>query len=140
MRVLLDTNILISYLLHSRADSAPVLAVEAAFSGAYTLLIAGETLLELRRKVATKGYLFERINERDLEALVSLVYQTGEKIPEIRDVIPAVGRDRKDDYLIAHAAVGRADYLVTGDDDLLSLGRFPGFDIISPQRLIKLLG
>ncbi len=140
MRVLLDTNILISYLLRSRAESAPVVAVEAAFAGAYTLLIAGETLSELRHKVGTKGFLMDRITKSDLDALVTLVYQIGEKIPEIREEIPAVGRDRKDDYLIAHATIGRADYLVTGDDDLLSLGMFPGFEIISPLRFIELLG
>jgi len=140
MRVLLDTNILISYLLRSRGDSAPVVVVEAAFTGAYALLIAGETLSELRHKVGTKRFLMERITERDLEALITLLDQVGEKIPAIQEAIPAVGRDRKDDYLLAYAAVGRADYLVTGDDDLLSLGALPDFEIVSPPRLVELLG
>jgi putative PIN family toxin of toxin-antitoxin system len=139
MRVLLDTNILISYLLRSRADSAPVVILEAAFSGAYTLLIPGETVSELRRAVRTKRFLVARITEGDLDALVTLLNRVGEEIPEIREEIPAVGRDRKDDYLIAYAAVGRADYLVTGDDDLLSLGGFPGFEVVSPTRFLELL-
>jgi putative PIN family toxin of toxin-antitoxin system len=139
MRVLLDTNILISYLLRSRSDSAPAMAVEAAYSGAFTLLIAGEILSELRRKVTTKSFLAERIAETDLDALATLLEQVAEKIPEIHEEMPAMGPDRKDDYVIAYAAVGRADILVTGDEDLLSLGELAGLNIVSPARFLELL-
>ena len=52
---------------------------------------------------------------------------------------PAVVRDPKDDYLIAHAVMGQADYLVTGDDDLLSLGRIDTIRILSPRQFWDLL-
>ena len=35
--------------------------------------------------------------------------------------IPGIVRDPKDDYLMAHAILGRVDFLVTGDRDLLAL-------------------
>jgi len=40
MRVLLDANIFISYLLSPASDTPPMIVVEAAFTGAYTLLPA----------------------------------------------------------------------------------------------------
>jgi len=38
---------------------------------------------------------------------------------------PAITRDRSDDYLLAYALVGQADYLVTGDRGLLVRGKYP---------------
>jgi predicted nucleic acid-binding protein len=39
-------------------------------------------------------------------------------------------RDPKDDYLLSLAVSGRADCLVTGDDDLLALNPFRGVAIL----------
>ena len=53
------------------------------------------------------------------EAFARLVAREAEIAPRIEAPIPAVTRDPEDDYLIAYALVGRADYLVSGDKDLL---------------------
>ena len=53
--------------------------------------------------------------------------------------MPSVTRDRKDDYLLAYAVVGRADYLVTGDRDLLVLGEVEGVRIVSPAGFVGAL-
>ena len=45
----------------------------------------------------------------------------------------------RDDYLLAYAASGRADYLVSNDQDLLVLdGRFP-FRILTPPGFLVVL-
>lgn len=48
-------------------------------------------------------------------------------------------RDPKDDYLIAYAVIGEADYLVTGDKDLLVLEQIAGVTIVTPARFADLL-
>ncbi len=135
MRVLLDTNVLISHLLSPQRKSPVHHILEAAFLGEIDLLFPKEVLDELRKKIPEKPYLAERISPQQAEELVALLSEISEDIPTITIEIPAVTRDAKDDYLIAYALVGRADYLVTGDTDLLILENVEDVEIVTPRQL-----
>ncbi len=50
-----------------------------------------------------------------------------------------VCRDADDDGVLATALVGRAEYVVTGDEDLLLLKEFQGIPILPPRRFMELL-
>lgn len=139
MRVLLDTNILISYLLTPAQNSPITSIVTQALRGDFVLLLPEELPRELKRKAHEKKYLAERIVPEEVEKLIDILTRVSEAIPKIGDPIPAVTRDPKDDYLLAYALVGRADYLVTGDDDLLSLGKVGALSIVNPQEFLKIL-
>jgi predicted nucleic acid-binding protein len=54
--------------------------------------------------------------------------------------IEGVARDPEDDKLLACAVEGRADYLVSGDKDLLVLQEYAGVQVISPAQFVKILG
>jgi len=136
MRALLDANILISYLLNPDRDSATTRVLEAGVSGAFTLLVPEALLEEVCETVRSHEHLSRRISSAALEALIALVPQVGEVVPRITQPLPAVTRDRKDDYLMAYALVGRADCLVTGDADLLVLD---GIDLGSGQAPLRIL-
>jgi putative PIN family toxin of toxin-antitoxin system len=140
MRVLLDTNVLISYLLAPAGDSPVVDVVEGGIFGRYALLLPQDLLEELVPKTRSKPYLAERIAPEQVQALVELLADVAEVIPRITQPIPAIGRDRSDDYLLAYAVVGRADYLVTGDRDLLVLGQVAETRIVSPSTFAALEG
>jgi putative PIN family toxin of toxin-antitoxin system len=63
---------------------------------------------------------------------------------QIRIVEPAslpkpVCRDRDDDLVLATAVASGADFIVTGDDDLLVLGSYEGVAIVSPRRFLERL-
>jgi hypothetical protein len=139
MRVLLGTNILISYLLVPHPSSPISQIVRAGVLGEFDLLFPEELLNELARKVREKRYLSERITPTQFKELVDILAEVSETIPRITTTIPAVTRDPKDDYLLAYALVGQADYLVTGDDDLLSLGQVDNVRIVTPRRFSELL-
>ena len=63
-----------------------------------------------------------------------------ERVGKIEEPIPTITRDVKDDYLLAYALVGRADYLVTGDKDLLILrGLITGLEIVTPLQFSEIL-
>ena len=49
-----------------------------------------------------------------------------------------VCRDPDDDVVLGTAVAGRADLIVTGDDDLLVLKRFSGIRILSPRKVLEL--
>lgn len=148
IRALFDTNIFISYLLPSKAGGAIEQILEAAFDKAFTLLIAEEVVGEFSAKVASKAYLRERISKEAADVLMEVVMVVAEVIPGIStgtgaspaSGFPRVTRDAKDDYLLAYALLGRADYLVTGDDDLLVLGEIEGVKIVPPIEFRGILG
>ena len=121
MHVLLDANIFTSHLLAFRRDSLISEIVRAGILGKLTLLLPGELLDGLARKMHEKRYLAKRISSAELAELVDILTSVSEIVPRIQEEIPAVTRDLKDDYLLAYAQVGQADYLVTGDADLLAL-------------------
>lgn len=139
MRVLLGANILVSYLLTPSGDSPVVRVVEAGVLGAYTLLLPEGLLEELEEAASAKPYLAGRIARDDLLALREVLEAIAEAIPAIRGPIPEITRDRSDDYLLAYAVVGAADYLVTGDHDILVLERVDEVRIITPREMVRLL-
>lgn len=139
MRVVLDVNLFISYLLIPFGRRNPTIIDDAVFSGAFTLLVSDQLLWELTQRVVTKPYLAQRIDRADVEGLAVALRTVAEVMPGSADPIPARSRDRKDDYLLAQAISARADVLVTGDDDLLSLEDADGLKIVSPADFVRML-
>lgn len=138
-RVLLDANVLISYLLRRGPSSAVVQLVEAAFEGACRLLLTHEIVAEVSAAVARKPYLGGRISAAQVDELVAALAVVAEVISTISDPIPAVTSDPRDDYLLAYALVGSADYLITGDEDLLCIGQVEATRIVGPASFLELL-
>jgi len=50
-----------------------------------------------------------------------------------------VCRDKKDNFLLEVALEGKADYLITGDEDILVLGSFHNTKIIRPKDFEAML-
>lgn len=136
VRALLDANVFISYLLSPDSMSAAIHVVEGAFTGAYQLLLPEEVIEELRGKTATKPWLVTHITSDETERLVAILQTVAEILPEIREPLPEVGRDRKDDYLFAHAVVGRADFLVSGDKGVQAVGQIGEVRVVSPAGFL----
>lgn len=122
MRVLVDTNVFVSRLLiRSHTNTGGSRVISAAVLGEYTLLIPEEVIEELHFVCAQKAHLRDRITERDVDDLVQVLQSVAVIIPRQIDPVPAVLRDPKDDFLLTAAVLGEADYLVTGDRDLLDI-------------------
>lgn len=140
-RVLIDTNVLISYLLGPHQPGAIRAIMGAFLEGAFVLLLPEDLLRELVTTIRIKPRLAKRIMPEELEAFVDILDSYGEVVARIEDPIPAVTRDPKDDYLLGYALVGEADYLVTGDKDLLVLqGQLPGLAIVTPAAFAQQMG
>jgi uncharacterized protein len=138
MRVVLDTNIFISYLLSHHTGTISKI-VEAAFDGSYVLVLPVASLEELVAKMREKEYLAKRISQDDAKQFVKLVVSIAEITPHIDAPLPIVTRDKKDDYLLASALVYRADVLVSGDKDLLDLKSVEGVAMMHPIDFVRLL-
>ena len=139
MRVCIDANVLISYLLRGSDEHPPGVVVNAGLAGRFDLILNEKTLIETRQSISSKPYLSRRILEIDLEALAVGLGLVATVIPETALPFPAVTRDPGDDYLIAHAVLEQVDYLVTGGKDLLVLGEVAGVQIVSPAGFVAIL-
>ncbi len=114
MRIILDTNLWISFLISSRHDQLDALL----FDGKCTLLFSQE-LLEEFIAVAKRPKLRKYITREETEDLLDTI----DEIAEFVEVTSNVNlcRDPKDNFLLALAKDGKADYMLTGDNDLLVL-------------------
>ena len=134
MRVVLDTNIIVSALIATTGN--PVAIVDAWLSGEFTLLTCAAHLDELRTTLQ-KPRVAELVKPHKAGRLVNQVKKLGEHI----DPLPRVARspDPTDDFLLALCEAGKADYLATGDKSgLLALGRHKGTQIVSARDFAAL--
>jgi putative PIN family toxin of toxin-antitoxin system len=117
VRAVVDVNVLISGVLSTNGSTAEIL--RASRDGQCELVVSELLLAELERTLAyTK--LRKRIPPEKAAAFVNWVRDHGSCAKDPTSPPPVTSRDPGDDYLLA-LAVDRRAYLVTGDQDLLSV-------------------
>lgn len=135
MRVVLDTNILVSALIAPAGKPAAI--VRAWFDGKLTLLTCPAHVDELRATLS-KPRIADRIKPHKAGRLVNQIRTRALDVGALPDVKRSA--DPEDDYLLALAEAGQADYLVTGDkSDLLALDRHKTTRIISANDFQALI-
>jgi putative PIN family toxin of toxin-antitoxin system len=78
------------------------------------------------------------LSNQDIGDLISLLTSRATVVSGDM-AVPRTARDPDDDHILACAKAGQADYIVTGDQDLLSLERFEGIPIVSPAAFAAIL-
>ena len=129
MRVVLDTNILVSALMIHSGNPATI--YRAWQERKFTLLTCGPHLEELRATLR-KPAIAERIKPYNAGGLVNEI----KELAEFMKVLPRVrlSPDPTDDFLLALCEAGAADFLVTGDrSGLLTLERHKVTQIVSAR-------
>ena len=135
MRVLLDTNVLLSALLVR--GTPPDRLYEAWRQGRFDLVSCERQLEELNR-VSRRPVLRERLRPAEAGRLVNEIRRLAILCEPVN--VASISPDPDDDFLLAVAEAARADYLVTGDKtDLLSLRRHAVTRILTARQLVELL-
>jgi putative PIN family toxin of toxin-antitoxin system len=135
MRVVLDTNILISALMMQAGNPAAI--YRAWQAGHFTLLTCAEHLDELRATLR-KPAIAERIKPHKAGGLVNDLKGLAETVGSLPHIKSSP--DPTDDFLLALSEAGKADYLVTGDKGgLLALDRHKTTLIISARDFATLI-
>lgn len=125
-RLVIDTNLWVSRLLLPKSVSAQ--AVDKAMRWGQPLM-SHETLSELTKVLARPKfdrYVSREGRQQFLRKLGGVV----KLVPIVQRV--QICRDPKDDKFLDLALAGQAEYLLTGDNDLLVLNPFHGIKIITP--------
>ena len=131
MRLVADTNVLVSYLLIP--GSIPGRAVDRLFDQEQ-LLVSDATMQELSEVLARPKFdRYVALEER--QAFVQMVARVAVWVPIVRRI--QICRDPRDDRFLELAVNGAADLILTGDSDLLALHPVQGIAIRSPAEWLK---
>jgi len=127
VKAVFDTNVLVAAFV---AEGICSRLLMRARRRQFTLITCPFILGELER-ILTKKFLVARGQAREVFRLVA---QAVEVNVYPTQVIKGVVRDPDDDNVLACALAAEADYLVTGDADLLELHEFKGTSIVSSKK------
>lgn len=132
MRVLVDTNLFISHLLHPQnPELSTFRLVQAILDRTVTYVLLTELLNELEQTVQASLSLRERIQPEDLKEFRESLWEVSEVVTLGDTPVLPILRDRKDDYLLTASWKFAVDLLVTGDRDFLDVR-----DTIDPPRTV----
>ncbi|MFZ1058722.1 MAG: putative toxin-antitoxin system toxin component, PIN family [Candidatus Rokuibacteriota bacterium] len=131
IRVVLDTNTLISALLFSGTASRLVPLWQ---SRRITVLVSKEILQEYLRVLAYPKF---QLGDHEIRALVEEESLPFAETIRVRRRLAVVRRDPEDDKFLECAVAGRAEYLVTGDRDLRELGSYRGITILTVGEFLE---
>ena len=116
-RIIIDTNLWISFLItkdFSKLD-------EIIFSR-YGILVFSQELLEEFLEVAKRPKFRRFFSTEHIEEILETIHEYADFVKVHTKV--EVCRDIKDNFLLSLSIDGNADYLLTGDKDLLELEKF----------------
>lgn len=135
-RVVLDTNILVSASLHP-AGSKPDQVVRAWLAKRYALALSPALVDEYQRVLfRDRIRALSRWTEEEARDLIGQIAHSADiQVPGTMQI--AASRDPADDKFLIAAAEASADFLVTGDLDLLSLETFRETQIVTPSKFLK---
>jgi putative PIN family toxin of toxin-antitoxin system len=122
-RIVLDTNIFIYFLI---SDSFHKL--DKRLKNHRIKLLFSEELLYEFLQVVSRPKFKKYFSDREVANLLDDIHNYSEFV-EVHSHVN-ICRDKKDNFLLALCADGKADYLITGDDDLLVLKKFKRTSIL----------
>ncbi len=131
-RAVIDTNIFISYLIGKKLKALDVVLKEKKA----VLIMSRLQLEELENVVKREKFkkVFSTSKVRELLANIDSIAEIVEVTSHV-----TICRDAKDNYLLAMAKDGEANYMVSGDDDLLALKIFGETKIIPFTEFIAII-
>jgi uncharacterized protein len=130
-RIVADTNCLISRLLLPK--SVPGQAVRQAVD--HGILLVSEATMNELADVLARPKFNRYVSLEDRQQFLRLLGRVAEFVASVYSVRDC--RDPKDDKFLEVALSGKADLILTGDADLLTLNPWRGIAILSPAKYLK---
>ena len=130
IKVIFDTNIWISFLIGKRLYSIKTLIANQTIQIILSDQLISEIILVTQRPRLKKYFTQDNVDD-----LITLLETIGETY-QIKSK-NTLCRDPKDNFLLDLIEEANADYLVTGDNDLLELKKFKSAKILKPHVFEK---
>ncbi len=132
VRVVLDTNILVSGLLH---NGKPRRLLELAVQGKIEIVSSVEMIEELGEVLSREKF---GLRKEEQAIMLDFVIRVS-RITVLKSKFKAVKEDPDDDTVINTAYDGNADYIVSGDGKVLGLKQFGKILIMKADDMLKLV-
>ena len=127
MRAVFDTNVLIAAFLTEGLCSGLLIR---ARKQAFNLILCDDIIREFEGILVKKL----KLTSTDISEISAIVSEAASEILHKLNPVPNICRDPNDDMIIACAIDATADYIVTGDEDLLILKKYKDIIIINPRN------
>jgi putative PIN family toxin of toxin-antitoxin system len=131
MRCVIDTNVFVSAAVFS--PSVPRQAVSKVPRGG--LLLFSEYTIDELKEVLSRSKFDRYVSREERTLFLAQLGTVAEFVPIIQIVREC--RDAGDDKFLEVALNGRADVIITGDADLLTLQHWRDIAILSPAKFLK---
>ena len=132
MRILLDTNVLVSALIKG---GKPYELLNAVFARNHTLILS-RPLVEEFSRVSTIKRIRRYVTTADAAKFLRTLVAGG-KLIRVRSRLREL--NDPDDQVLRTAYDGQADFIVTGDRHLLQKGQFRGTRIVGVDEMLRIL-
>lgn len=130
IRATVDTSVFVSAL---NFGGLPNEVLNQCQADAFSLCLSQSIVDEIHRVLRDAFEWSDEDLDEALEPILSLA-----EIVEPTRVVTA-SRDPNDDHVLACAIEAEADVIVSGDNDLLTIGAFEGIRIMNPRQFLDLL-
>ncbi|WP_254565084.1 putative toxin-antitoxin system toxin component, PIN family [Oscillatoria sp. HE19RPO] len=131
IRYVFDTNVIVSALLFERGKPSQSLRYALQHG---EILLSVELLEELTQVLGRKK--FNRyLTPEEREAFLDKLIECSRLVENVQTV--EVCRDPKDNHILELALSGEAEYIISGDRDLLVLNPFEDIKILTPEEFLQ---
>ncbi len=130
-KIIIDTNWWISFIVSKKSTGLP-----AFFFNDIFFCFSAELALEISNVLQYK-HIAGRINETNLQAFIFFQKNIARFFDVVNDV--KVCRDSKVNFLLALAREAKADFLITSDEDLLTLKQFGNTSIVTLKDFFEIV-
>lgn len=138
MRVLVDANVWLSYLLTPESEGTITAVVRTCLSADIDVVAPLELIAELQNTLTSKPYFRTRISGDLATQFVTYLLESAEVPSQIEHIADYV-TDADDNYLVAYAILYDVDYIITGDALVRRLGQVLKTKIVTPTEFLHVL-
>jgi len=131
-RVVFDTSVLVSGIVHAGKSK---LLIDAVLEEKIALVVSMPVIQEFKRVIARDKF---RLSKEQQDTIVNFVLRVG-NVVRVKSSFEVFREDPSDDIILRTAYDGKADYIVSGDDHLLSLKEFRGTKIVTVADMLEIL-
>ena len=126
-KVIIDTNLWISFLIGKELHDLIDLIVYEQIQ-----LVTSDQLLAEIKMVTSRKKLIKYFNQEKVNEFITLLTLISKKVTVRK--IESLCRDPKDDFLLALSKASKADFLITGDKDLLDMKVYGKTQILTVKK------
>ena len=135
MRIVVDTSVLVRYLLRPSAATRQLIE-DLWLEDVVTLVVSPELIAELEN-VLQRPKISRFVAAEDAAVLVHAVKARSVFLRPLAEILPFT-RDPKDDKFVACGISGNAQYLISYDEDLLVLRAVGSMQICTPEAFVRI--